>query len=178
MTDKILFFGLIVLIVVSCRTIPQTTYNDKGLDFKITDDFKITETKTWKHNNATYIKIDRRDKNLYANLSVTWLPKKCDLDDELKNFVETLKEVYADDNQNTPTFSEVKSTKFGQSSAIQIDYVVANDGPRIGSYTAFYCDSLTVIVGQHQTPDSKTMTNKCRQFIEDTFICVGQVNKK
>jgi hypothetical protein len=177
-TDKIVFFGLIFLIVASCRTIPQTTYNDKGLNFKITEEFKITETKTWEHNNATYIKIERRNKNLYANFSVTWLPKKCALDDELKNFMETLKESYAGDSENTPVFSEVKPTKFGVNSAIQIDYVVANDGPRIGSYTAFYCDSLTVIIGQHHTPESKTMTTKCRQIIEDTFICGGQINKQ
>ena len=72
---------------------------------------------------------------------MTWLPKKCDLDDELQNFVASLKEAYADDISNTPVFSEVRSTKFGSNYARQIDYLVANDGPRIGSYTTFHCDS-------------------------------------
>lgn len=152
-------------------------YQDKGLNFKITEDFKIVETKTWKHNNATYIKIERRNRNLYANFSVTWLPKKCELEDELKNFVDGLKDAYAGDSENTPVFSEVKQTNFGLNSAIQVDYVVANDGPRIGSYTTFYCDSLTVIIGQHHTPDSKIMTTKCRQLIEESFICAGQFKK-
>lgn len=177
MTYRVIFFGFILLIVVSCRTIPQVTYNDKGLNFKITEEFKIVETKTWKHNNATYIKIERRNKNLYANFSVTWLPTKCDLGDELENFVETLQAAYAGDGQNTPVFSEVKATTFGSNSAIQIDYVVANDGPRIGSYTALHCDSLTIIIGQHHTPDSEAMTTKCRQFIEETYSCVRPINK-
>ena len=176
-TDRLLFFGLI-FILTTCRTIPKSVYQDKGVNFKITEDFKIVETKTWKHNNATYIKIERRDKNLYANFSVTWLPKKCDLDDELKNFMTSLKEAYPGDSENTPVFSEVKPTKFGLNSAIQVDYLVANDGPRVGSYTAFYCDSLSVIIGQHHIPDSKTMTTKCRQLIEDSFTCLGQINKK
>ena len=173
MTTRLLLFGLIFTLS-TCRTIPKTSYQDKGLNFKITEDFKVVETKTWKHNNATYIKIDRRNNELYANFSVTWLPKKCDLDDELQNFVESLKEVYADDIQNIPVFSEVKLTKFGKNDAKQVDYVVANDGPRIGSYTTFYCDSLTVIIGQHFTPESHAMTEKCRKAIEGTYVCVGR----
>ncbi len=174
-TTRHLFFGLI-FILTTCRTIPKTSYQDKGLNFKITEDFKIVETKIWNHNHATYIKIDIRSKDLYANFSVTWLPKKCYLDDELKNFVESLKDTYADDNQNTPVFSEVKLTKFGKNDAKQIDYVVANDGPRIGSYTAYYCDSLTVIIGQHFTPESQVMADRCRKSIEETYVCVGRGN--
>ena len=173
MTTRLLLFGLIFTLS-TCRTIPKTSYEDNGLNFKITKDFKVVEAKTWKHNNATYIKIDRRDNDLYANFSVTWLPKKCDLDDELQTFVESLKEVYADDIQNTPVFSEVKLTKFGNNEAKQVDYVVANDGPRIGSYTTFYCDSVTVIIGQHFTPESQAMTEQCRKAIEETYHCVGR----
>jgi hypothetical protein len=174
-TNKLLFIGLLISLS-NCVTIPKTNYEDRRINFKITEDFKIVETKTWKHNNATYIKIDRRDKGLYANFSVTWLPKKCDLDVELKNFVESLKETYADDNQNTPVFSEVKSTKFGKNDAKQIDYIVANDGPRIGSYTAYYCDGLTIIIGQHFTPESRAMADRCIKNIEQTFFCVGRGN--
>jgi len=109
---------------------------------------------------------------------VTWLPKKFNLDKELQNFVEGLNESYESDVHNTPVFSEVKWTKFGSNDARHIDYVVADDGPRIGSYTTFHCDSLTVIIGQHYTPESQVMTNRCRQIIEETFNCVGQGNKR
>jgi hypothetical protein len=165
---------LVLIIVSSCRTIPKTTYQDKGLNFKVTEDFKIVETRTWKHNHATYIKIERRNKELYANFSVTWLPKKFDLDKEIQNFVDGLREAYKDDAQSKPTFSEFKSTKFGANDARQVNYVVTNDGPRIGSYTAFHCDDLTIIIGQHQTAESEAMTNSCRQLIEQTYKCIGQ----
>ena len=173
MTSRLLLIGLIFT-VTTCRTIPKTNYQDKGLNFKITEEFKIVETKAWKHNHATYIKIDRRNKDLYANFSVTWLPNKCDLDDELKNFVESLKEAYADDKENTPVFSEIKLTKFGTNDAKRIDYVVANDGPRIGSYTTYYCDGLTVIIGQHFTPKGQAIADRCRKTIEETYVCIGR----
>jgi hypothetical protein len=175
-TNRLLFLVLI-FIFTTCRTIPKINYQDKGFGFKITEDFKIVETKTWKHNHATYIKIEGRNKDLYANFSVTWLPKKFDLDKELQNFVVGLKEVYEGDIPNTPVFTEVKSTKFGSNDARQIDYLVANDGPRIGSYTTFYCDSLTIIIGQHFTPESKAMSERCRKIIEETYHCIGQGNK-
>jgi hypothetical protein len=64
------------------------------------------------------------------------------------------------------------TAKFGSNDARQIDYVVPNDGPRVGSYTVFYCDNLTVIVGQHCTTKGKAMTQKCRELIEATYSCV------
>ena len=175
-TTRLLFFGLI-FILTACRTVPSSSYKDKGLNFKISEDFKIVDTKTWKHNHATYIKIERRNNDLYANFSVSWLPKKCDLDDELQNFVESLKEGYAGDTQNTPVFSEVKLTKFGSNQAKRIDYIVANDGPRIGSYTTFHCDSLTVIIGQHFTPESQAIADRCRKVIEETYMCIEHGTK-
>ena len=119
MTNRLLLFGLIFTLT-TCRTIPKTNYQDKGLNFKITEDFKIVETKTWKHNHARYIKIERRNKDLYANFSVTWLPKKFNLDKELQNFVVGLKEVYAGDVSKTPVFGEVKSAKFGANDSRQM----------------------------------------------------------
>ncbi|MBS1507082.1 MAG: hypothetical protein JSS79_10590 [Bacteroidetes bacterium] len=173
MTNRFLLFGIISTLI-TCQTIPKTNYRDKGLNFKITEDFKIVETKTWKRNHATYIKIERRDKYLYANFSVTWLPKKFNLDKELQNFVVGLKEAYEGDVSNTPIFSEIKSAKFGTNDSRQIYYVVTNDGPRIGSYTTFHCDSLTVIIGQHFTPESQAMTERCRKVIEESYSCVGR----
>ena len=175
LTNRLVFSGLVFLVVISCRTIPTTVYQDKGLNFKITEEFKIVKTETWKHNDATYIKIERRNENLYANFSVTWLPKNFDLDKELRVFEETLKEMYErEDTQKIPVFGEVKSIKFASNEARRIDYIVANDGPRLGSYTAFHCDSLTVIIGQHYTPESQVMTDRCRQMIEETYSCIGQ----
>jgi hypothetical protein len=172
-TNRLLIFG-IVFTLTTCRTIPKTNHQDKGLNFEITEDFKIAGTKRWKHNHATYIKIERRDKDLYANFSVTWLPKRFDLDKELQNFVVGLKEAYEGDVSNTPIFSEVKSAKFGANDSRHVDYVVANDGPRIGSYTTFHCDSLTVIIGQHFTPESQALTERCRKVIEETYTCLGR----
>jgi hypothetical protein len=83
-----------------------------------------------------------------------------------------LKEAYESDISNTPVFSEVKWAKFGANDSRQIDYVVANDGPRIGSYTTFHCDSLTVIIGQHFTPESQAMVERCRKVIEETYACL------
>jgi hypothetical protein len=164
-------------IIISCQSIPKNIYESKGLNFEVTEDFTITETKTWKHNHATYIKIEPRTKDLYSKISVTWLPKKFDLDKELQNFVESLKEGSVGDLQNTPVFSEVRSTKFGSNEARYIDYVIGN-GRKSGSYTTFHCDSLTVIIGQHYNPESQAMTNRGRQIIEETHNCIGQGIKK
>ena len=175
--NRIIIIGLLFISVTSCRTIPKTNYNDKGLSFKITEDFKIVETKTWKHNHATYIKIDCRNKDLYANISVSFLPGKHSQDKELQNFTESLTSVYKPDPTNTPEFSEVKLTKFGSNPAKQINYVVANDGPRIGSYTSFHCDNFTVMIGQHYTPESEMMINRCIQVIEETLVCIEKKDK-
>lgn len=175
--NRRLLLGLIFTIITSCQTIPKTIYEGKGMSFKITEDFKIVETKTWKHNHATYIKIDCRNKDLYANISVSYLPGKHSQDKELQNFTESLKSVYKSDPKNTPEFSEVKFAKFGSNSAKRINYVVANDGPRIGSYTSFHCDNFTVMIGQHYTAESEAMINKCRQLIEETLNCIAKGDK-
>jgi len=172
-TNRLLLFVLIFT-VTTCRTIPKTSYQDKGLNFKITEDFKIVETKTWKHNHATYIKIDCRSNDLYANLSVSYLPGIHSQDKELENFTESLISVYKPDPTKTPQFDEPKPTKFGTYTAKQVNYVVANDGPRIGSYTSFHCGDFTLMIGQHYTPETEVMINKCRQVIEQTLTCVGK----
>jgi hypothetical protein len=101
-----------------------------------------------------------------------WLPCRSDLDWEIQNFVDGLNSVYKSDPDNKPVYSEVRTTKFGTNEARQIDYVVANDGPRIGSYTTFYCNNFTVIIGQHGTAESLAMTNRCRKLIEETYYCI------
>ncbi len=47
----------------------------------------------------------------------------------------------------------------------------------MGSYTTFHCDSLTVIIGQHFTPESQAMAERCRKVIEETYTCIGQWRK-
>lgn len=175
MTNRLLIIAL-AFTLLTCRTIPSTSYQGEGLNFKITEDFKIVETKTWKHNHATYIKIDCRSNDLYANLSVSYLPGIHSQDKELENFTESLTSVYKPDPTKTPQFDAPKRTKFGSYSAKQVNYVVANDGPRIGSYTSFHCGNFTVMIGQHYTPESEVMILKCRQVIEQTLTCVGNPN--
>ena len=158
--------------------LPKTSYQDKGLNFRITQDFRIGRANTHKKNQATYIPIFGRDKNIYSKFSVVWIPCRSDLDWEIQNYVDGLNSVYSSDTQNKPVYSEVRTTKFGANDARQIDYVVANDGPRIGSYTVFYCDNLTVIIGQHSTVEGKEMTERCREVIEATYSCLeGQADK-
>lgn len=163
---------IILTFSISCASVPKTLYQDKGLNFKITPDFRIGRTNTYRKNQATYIPIYSRDKNVYAKFSVVWIPCHSDLDWEIQNYVTGLNSVYESDTLNKPAYSEVRSTKFGQNAARQIDYVVANDGPRVGSYTVFYCDNLTVIIGQHSTVEGQAMTEKCRALIESTYSCV------
>jgi hypothetical protein len=162
---------VVSLFAMSCASIPKTLYQDKGLDFKITEDFRLGRSDTYKKNQATYIPIYGRDKNVYAKFSVVWIPCRSDLDWEIQNYVDGLNSIYESDPLNKPVYSEVKTTKFGSNDARQIDYVVANDGPRVGSYTVFYCDNLTVIIGQHSTNEGQAMAQRCREMIESTYSC-------
>ena len=157
--------------VISCASVPKAFYQDKGLNFKITQDFRIGRPDTHKKNQATYIPIYCRDKNIYAKFSVVWIPCRSDLDWEIQNYVDGLNSIYKSDPENIPVYSEVKTVKFGPNDARQIDYIVANDGPRIGSYTVFYCDNLTVIIGQHSTTEGQAIIQKCREMIENTYSC-------
>ena len=166
--------GIIYLTIIaftSCSSIPKTVYKDKGLNFKITEDFRIGKPDFFKKNQATYIPIYIRDKNVYAKFSIVWIPCRSDLDWEIQNYVDGLNSVYNSDSKNKPVYSEIRSTKFGSNDARQIDYVVKTDGPRVGSYTVFFCDNNTVIIGQHSTVDTQAITNKCRELIETTYNC-------
>lgn len=165
-------FLYIFLIVTSCSSVKKTIYQDKGLQFKITEDFRIGRADTHKKNQATYIPIYCRSTDLYAKFSIVWIPCRSDLDWEIQNYVDGLNSVYKSDPENKPVYSEVRTTKFGANVARQIDYVVANDGPRVGSYTIFHCNNSTVIVGQHSTVESLAMTNRCRDLIEATYYCI------
>jgi len=168
MTVRIWFLSLTILF--ACSSVPKTLYEDKGLNFKITPDFRIGKANTFKKNQATYIPIYTRDKDVYAKFSVVWLPCRSDLDWEIQNYVDGLNSVYESEAQ-MPIYSDVRSTKFGSNDARQIDYVVSDDGPRVGSYTVFYCDNLTVIIGQHSTAEGLPMSEKCRKIIEGSYSC-------
>lgn len=163
--------AVIFALGTSCASVPKTLYQDNGLNFEITPDFRIGRADTWKKNQATYIPIYSREKDIYAKFSIVWIPCHSDLDWEIQNYVDGLNSVYESDTQNKPVYSDVRSTKFGSRDARQIDYVVPNDGPRVGSYTVFYCDNLTVIIGQHSTAEGQAMAGRCRERIEATFVC-------
>jgi len=167
----------ILILNMSCSSVPKTMYQDKGLTFKITKDFRIGKADTFKKNQATYIPILGRDKNVYTKFSVVWLPCRSDLDWEIENYVDGLNSVYKSDTQNKPVYSEVQTIKFGSNSARYIDYVVANDGPRVGSYTVFYCDNFTIIIGQHGIVAGQAMIQRCRELIEATYSCVQNLGQ-
>ncbi|MBL0740656.1 hypothetical protein [Chryseolinea lacunae] len=175
MTDRLAISFIFFILAVSCSSVPKTSYQDNGLNFKITPDFRLGRTDTYKKNQATYIPFYGRDKKVYAKFSVVWIPCRSDLDWEVQNYVDGLNSIYKSDAQNKPEYSEVRSTKFGSHDARQIDYVVANDGPRVGSYTVFYCDNLTVIIGQHSTVEGQAMAQNCRATIESTYSCPHSV---
>src|SRR5688572_20521716 len=103
--------------VISCASVPKTLYQDKGLNFKITQDFRIGRSDTHKKNQATYIPIYGRDKNIYAKFSVVWIPCRSDLDWEIQNYVDGLNSIYKSDPENKPVYSEVKTIKFGANDA-------------------------------------------------------------
>lgn len=161
----------------SCASVPKTHYQDNGLNFEITSDFRVGRANTWRKNQATYISIYSRDKDIYAKFSIVWLPCHADLDWEIQNYVDGLNSVYESDTQNKPVYSEVRSTTFGSRDAKQIDYIVPNDGPRLGSYTVFYCDNLTVIIGQHSTAEGQAIAERCRALIEATYVCATLQNE-
>ena len=171
------FLSIIFVVFISCSSVPKTIYKDEGLYFKVTDGFRIGKADTWKKNQSTYIPLYCRDKNIYAKFSVIWVPGNSNLDKEIQIYVDGLNSVYESDADNKPVFSEVKSTKFGSNIARQIDYVVANDGPRIGSYTTFHCNNITVIIGQHYTVEGQSIINRCRELIEQTYSCVQNESK-
>lgn len=172
MLCKLGIFTFILVGTISCSSVPKILYQDKGLNFKVTQDFRIGKADIHKKNQATYIPIYCRDKNIYAKFSIIWIPCRSDLDWEIQNYVDGLNSIYASDAQNKPLYSEVRTTKFGSNEARQIDYIVANDGPRVGSYTVFYCDNLTVIIGQHTTVEGQALIQKCRELIEASYSCV------
>jgi hypothetical protein len=171
MRNPLVILFIVVFFGVSCSSVQKTSYQDKGLTFKVTPDFRIGRTDRFKKNQATYIPIYGRDKSVYAKFSVVWIPYHSDLDWEIQNYIVGLNSVYESDTQNRPLYSEVRTTRFGSNDARQIDYTVPNDGPRIGSYTVFHCDSLTIIIGQHCTVEGRALTQRCRELIETTYVC-------
>jgi hypothetical protein len=164
--------GLVLLVCMSCASIPRTTYQDRGFHFEITNDFKVGRSKFHKKNQSTYIPIYFRSDDLYAKISVVWLPGACNLDWELGNYTEGLTSVYkGSDSASKPQYSEYKTVKFGENDARRVDYIVPNDGPRVGSYIAFRCDSISVIIGIHSVVESKAQVDRCVELIEKTYRC-------
>ena len=94
---KIGIFSIILINAISCSSIPKTFYQDKGIKFKITEDFRIGKTDFYKKNQSTYIPIYTKDKNVYAKFSVIWIPCRSDLDWEIQNYVDGLNSIYAAD---------------------------------------------------------------------------------
>ncbi len=88
---------LIGVFLLSCVSVPKTSYRDKGLSFVITPDFRFGKPSTFKENHATYIPIHLINKNVYAKFSVVWIPCRSDLEWEIRNYVDGLNSVYASD---------------------------------------------------------------------------------
>jgi hypothetical protein len=173
-------FGIILTILASCSSVRKTSYQDAGIYFKVTEDFRIGRADTYKKNQATSIPLYIRDSNQYGKFTIIWLPGNWNLDKEINNYVDGLTSVYKkEDPANKPEYGEIKNTKFGSNVARQIEYIVPNDGPRVGSYTTFHCKNLTIIIGQHCTIESKPIIDKCRKLIEETYYCIeSQVKQK
>lgn len=169
----------IFLILTSCSSVPKTIYKDAGIYFKVTENFRIGRADTYKKNQSTYIPLYIRDNDLYAKFSIIWLPGNWNLDKEIRNYTNALDSAYIkEDPVNKPEYGEIRNTKFGDNIARQIDYVVPNDGPRVGSYTTFHCKNLTVIIGQHSTIESKAIIDQCRKVIEESYSCVANDTSK
>ena len=157
-------------IAVSCKTVQKTSYEHEKLSFRITDNYKIVKANTLKRNKATYIRMNYQDTSWYEYISVTWLPKKYDLDKELQNFVDQRIKVYEDDKAGGAVFGEVSHVKFASNEAIRRNYFVDNQG-QSGSYIAFHCKELTVIIGRHFTRQSEDASTQCLKIIEETISC-------
>ena len=164
--------SLMFILSVACSSIHKTTYTGKGMIFQVTPAFRIGRSDTTRKNQATYVPIYCRE-DVYAKFSVIWVPCLSDLDHELQIYVDGMTSIYANDPVNKPVYSEVRTTKFGNNEARQIDYSVLNDGQRVGSYTVFHCDGFTVIVGQHNSLEGQALANKCRDVIEATYARVN-----
>jgi hypothetical protein len=174
MTKTIRSSITLFIILTSCSSVPKTIYKDAGIYFKVTEDFRIGRADTYKKNQSTYIPLYIRDNDLYAKFSIIWLPGNWNLDKEIRNFTNGLDSAYIkEDPINKPEYGEIKDAKFGANIARQIDYVVPNDGPRIGSYTTFHCKNLTVIIGQHSTIENKAIIDRCRKVIEESYYCIA-----
>lgn len=173
MTKTTRFSTFIFIILTSCSSVQKTIYKDAGIYFKITEDFRIGRSDTYKKNQSTSIPLYIRDNDLYGKFTIIWLPGHWNLDKEIRNFTNGLDSAYIkEDPTNKPEYGEIKDAKFGSNSARQIEYIVPNDGPRIGSYTAFHCSNLTVIIGQHSTVESKAIIDRCRKMIEESYYCL------
>ncbi|HEY9048978.1 MAG TPA: hypothetical protein VIN08_23925 [Ohtaekwangia sp.] len=175
---NLIYTCIAIIFLSSCSSVSKTTYKDAGVYFEITPEFKIGKKTTWKRNHVTYIPIYLKDEEVYAKFSFVWLPTKSDLDWELRNYTDALKSVYKPEELGDLMFSEIKSTNFGAHTARQIDYRKASDGPRVGSYIAFHCDSSTVVIGYHTTVEGMAAINRCRDLMEKTYYCIQNESSK
>lgn len=162
-------FFVILILASSCAPIPQDHYEHERLSFKISEQFFIRRPKTDKHTNATEIKVVHKDLKLFANITVKWMPGEQDLDKELQKVIDRLKEDYTNPNYEA-AFGLKMDGKFASHQTRRFDYFINNDA-RKGSYQAFHCNGLTVIVGEHYFRESEQSVKECIKVIEDTFTC-------
>lgn len=162
-------FFVILLLASSCATVPQDYYEHERLSFKIGDGYFIRRPKTDKHTNATQIKVVNKDLKLYANITVTWMPGELDLDKALQSVIERLKEDYTNPNYEA-AFGLMMDGEFASHQTRCFNYFINNDG-RKGSYQAFYCNGITVVIGEHYFRESEESVKKCLKVIEESLVC-------
>jgi hypothetical protein len=64
MNSKTAILFSVIALSISCSSVSKILYQDKGLSFKVTSEFKIGRSDTYKKNQSTYVPIEIRDENL------------------------------------------------------------------------------------------------------------------
>lgn len=164
-----LFFLLVVLMAASCKPFPRDHYEHERLSFKISDDFFIRRPVSSKRNDGTYIKVVNKDLKLFATITVAWFPGERDLDKTLEDFKRSLSETYSDPKFDA-AFGLPLDGEFASRKTRRVNYFVNND-PRKGSYQAFVCEGLTVIIGEHYFAESEAAVKRCLKTIGETITC-------
>jgi hypothetical protein len=114
--------------------------------------------------------MDYKESTVDEYISLTWLPGNIDLEGEIANFIDSRISIYENDPNGQPVFGKPFSTTFASNEAQRVDYTIPHEG-KFGSYIAFHCESVTVILGQHYTTASEADSKKCLQTIEESLKC-------
>ena len=166
---KLIFLLFTILLVISCKDSPATTFSKDGVTFTVPSGWEISEEENL-DTDGYYLSVEKNGFNASGIVVMTWVVGKQDLRDTYVNYKKNMYNIPVYSNANLQ-FRNEADTSYGNKSSFSAPFTASVAGMdhegRLHFITA--ADKIFTIMIQGAVED-KSENEKGFKTIADSFV--------